>query len=110
MFEMTKINFGGEPSLKGAESVSVFDICPAYQVLAETVQAGVLYFPALLDDHEGEDTEKGCNLKPIRQWLVGQKVRSTSKLYLIASESPRGFPFNPFMRSSSKGGLKWVDC
>ena len=68
MLEMTKINFGGEPSLKGAESVSVFDICPAYQVLAETVQAGILYFPALLDDHEGKDTEKSCNLEPIREW------------------------------------------
>ena len=109
MLEMTKINFGGEPSLKGAESVSVFDICPAYQVLAETVQAGVLYFPALLDDHEGKDTEKSCNLKII-ELLVGQKERSTSKLYRIASESPRGFPFNPFISSSSKGGLKWGDC
>ena len=30
----------------------------------------------------------------------------TSKQYLITSESPRGFPFNPFMRRSLKGGLR----
>ena len=79
MLEMTKINFGGEPSLKGAESVSVFDICPAYQVLAETVQAGILYFPALLDDHEGKDTEKSCNLKLIRHKIGWSKSKVNLK-------------------------------
>ena len=79
MLEMTKINFGGEPSLKGAESVSVFDICPAYQVLAETVQAGILYFPALLDDHEGKDTEKSCNLKPIKTMIGWSKSKFNLK-------------------------------
>ena len=39
------------------------DQFPGYQVLPEAVQPRVLDFPSLLDYHEGEDTEKSCNLK-----------------------------------------------
>ena len=47
-------------------------------------------------------------LKAIYQYLNSQISQSniTSKQYLITSDSPRGFPFNPFMRSSLKGGLR----
>ena len=88
------------------ESLSHYQF-PGYQVLPEAVQPRILDFPSLLDDHEGEDTEKSCNLKHraceerIKRWRI-----FTSKQYLIASESPRGFPFSPFMRRSSKGGLR----
>ena len=40
------------------DSVSGF-----YQVLPETVQPRILDFSSLLDYHEGEDTDKSCNLK-----------------------------------------------
>ena len=43
--------------------LSVSNSVQSYQVLSETVQPRVLDFPSLLDYHEGEDTEKSCNLE-----------------------------------------------
>ena len=76
-----------------------------YQVPPETVQSRILDFSSLLDYHEGEDTDESWNLMTgVKK--VWRSIHLTSKQYLITSDSPRGFPFNPFMRSSLKGGLR----